>query len=111
MSTVFDDPFMLATISAQTRAMSKFGQTVRLNAETTRRLYFHVASLYKPSDNMELIIESVLNLSEPFSNDAERGGYKIAIGMTLQTIRTRRHEQLLELDRRAPPIEAYEQDT
>ncbi len=111
MSTVFDDPFMIATISAQTRAMGKFGQTVRLNTETTRRLYYHVASRYKPSDSMELIIESVLDLNEPFSNDAERGGYKIAIGMAMQTIRRRRHEQLLELDRRAPPIEAYEQET
>lgn len=110
MSAIFDNPFFIATINAQTRAMNKFdGETVQLDLERVRMLYFEVIRRAQGED-MERIIEFVLDLHEPYINDAERGGYKIAIGMSIHEVRKRRNAQLQALDARTPPIDAYEQD-
>lgn len=110
MSSIFDDPFFIATINAQTRAMNKFdGRTVELDRHRVRKLYLDVASLSRGED-MERIIEFVLDLNAPYINKAERGGYKIAIGMAMHEVSSRKNQQLRELEGRSVPLYVYEQE-
>ncbi len=111
MSAIFDNPFLIAAINARIRAMAKFETDIdQLDRERVRRLYLEVVKR-SPGEDMERIIEFVLNLNEPYVSDAERGAYKIAIGMSIHEVRKVRNKQLSEVERREPPIYVYEQDS
>ncbi len=110
MSAIFDNPFFVAACNARTRAMVKFGVDIdELDLERVRRLYLEVIRR-SAGEDMGRIIEVVLNLNEPFISDAERGGYKIAIGLSLHEVHKLRKKQLSELEKREPPFHVYEQD-
>ncbi len=110
MTDIFDDPFFIATVNAQTRAMNKFEvDYVHLERETTKRLYNDfIANLTRIGD-VAKTLEFVLDMNEPFVSNAERGGYKIAIGMAWHEVRRARKLQLEEFER-AHPLHG-EQDT
>jgi hypothetical protein len=110
MSSVFDDPYLDATCRAQTKALYKYQQQVSLDVEKVRQLTLEVKALYRPGRDMVRILEFILDWHEPFTDDAERGGYKIAIGMAMHEVRIRREKQLDELEVREPPLSVYEQD-
>ncbi len=110
MSAIFDNPYVIAAINAKTLAMAKFETDLdQLDSERVRRMYFDVVKR-SPGEDMERIIEFVLNLHEPYVNDAERGGYKIAIGMAIHEVKKLRDAQLKLLEGRDVPLYAYEQD-
>ena len=120
MSSVFDDPFLIAATNARTRALSKFyheNMSV-LDRDLVESLYIEVAKRYRPGATMVRIIELVLDLSEPFESDEVRGAYKIAIGMAGHEVRKHkaaqeeaRRAQLEELEwMRFAPTWAYEQE-
>ena len=69
--SIFDNPYFIATVNAQTRVMNELGETVHLDYKMTEKLTLMVKSQYRPPSAMGAIMDFVLNLYEPFG-DAER---------------------------------------
>lgn len=101
--SIFDDHVLLATIEAQTRAANKHGVPVRLFVVRTREFVAEVAKRYHRSAQMERVQDFVLDCEEPFfKDDAERDGYKIALGIEFQRRKMKSLNEQKTLDRSRP---------
>jgi hypothetical protein len=114
---VFDNPFFIATMRAQEKALCELGLPgpLSLNYLVTMQLYNGVWRHYRRGDNMRVIIELKLNELK-IENDDQREAYAIAFGMAQAAFaRARKAERvrkLTEFERAHPdvPIEVYEQE-
>jgi hypothetical protein len=100
-----NEHFLMAIIEGQTRAMNRYwweGSVVRLDYERFEHLIGEVASLYYRGAKMKWILEFVLMWNEPFDSDAERHGYKVALGIEFYRRKRLGIEVIEQLDRTRP---------
>lgn len=98
------------TIEAETRAVEKFGVAVHLDIWLVEQLVRLVARRYGYGTEFERLLEEALDSAAPFTNDAERGGYKIALGIIFSRRRHHERAQMRELEI-SRPFAPREQET
>lgn len=116
MKSLLDDPLFLAMIEAQNRAQAKHQQAVRLNFSRFRVIFDDAAQCYARGSfdgSMKRILSFVIDWYEPYTDDAERYGYKYACGIEFSRRKQAGLAVQKNLDRTrpVPPISVYEQET
>ncbi len=81
-----NEHMLVALVEAQTRAMNRYYEdpAISLQYERFDTLLREVAKEYFNGADMNAILERVLDWNEPFVSDAERHGYKVALGIEFQ---------------------------
>ncbi len=103
MIAVPDENILCAIVEAQTRAMNRFCESrVVLDYGRTVRLIWETAAAYHRGVDMDSLLERVLDRNEPYVDDGERHGYKVALGIEFNRRKQKSIATIQELERTRP---------
>jgi hypothetical protein len=99
------DQLAVDTIEAERRAVDNHHVAIHLKIGIVESLVAFVARRYAYGDggeDFEALLDFALDRFEPYDNDAQRDGYKIALGLIFNRRKMARDSQLREHERVHP---------